>query len=396
MNRAAFSLVTYGGSTLCFGVLAILTIPIMISVGGVGDWTSVVAGQTIGIFTSMVISYGWSLAGPSKVNKAETDELFNLYVESLRMRMIIVLPACGATVLLTFLLVPSLDVGLLVLGVLASALLGLRANWFFIGLDQPSNLLKFDTAPRVVFIALGLVAGISFESIRVIVLGQIIGLLLSVALASISITRATRTAQRSRLATVRAGFAANTDSSIAAIVGSLYSALPIIIVGAVNPAILPVYALLDRLWKQINTATSPLFDLARSRLPKETDIRHDAKIWSMIKVGAVLTFLGSVALVVVGPVLLGYLSAGEITVERSVLIAFGALYLLANLTMLSEQIGMIAHGRIREMRRSILISVPLGLVLMVLLAVPFGLLGAFAGLGAGFALRLTIGIRTIT
>jgi O-antigen/teichoic acid export membrane protein len=130
-------------------VLPFLLLPVISRVVGAPGWSSITAGQAIGVFAATFILWSRNIAGPVAVARSRTpQERASTYSASMRSRLVIssvILPIMSLLVILVAHDGYRLDA---VTMAWASALTGFSPAWFGIGIGQPRILVIFDTLPR--------------------------------------------------------------------------------------------------------------------------------------------------------------------------------------------------------------------------------------------------------
>ncbi|WP_186760168.1 polysaccharide biosynthesis protein [Arthrobacter alpinus] len=136
-------------------VTPLLLLPIISGIVGSGGISSVIAGQSIGIFGATVLMWGWNIDGPVATARAtDARQRGNIYLSSIRTRLVLiflvipVVAAIAAAVAAPDFKSESVSMAL------ASVLAGMSPAWFCIGTGQPKLLAIFDTIPRFIAAAL--------------------------------------------------------------------------------------------------------------------------------------------------------------------------------------------------------------------------------------------------
>lgn len=382
----------YASSVVIMGVLALISIPLMIRVGGVDNWASIAAGQSLGILASIAVAYGWFLTGPAAVAKADVSEIYALYMDSVRLRTVIFLPVTCLAGLVAVLMIRTYDPMFMFLGVASTSVLGLRAQWFFVGRNMPWAMVALDTVPRALLIAVGLAAGWWLQSLVVIVCGQIAGILVSATLATIVIRQ--RYKSQSNLSAKKISHLLKVDRHgvHASLAGGLYATVPVVLVGALAPQALASYALIDRVWKQLNTAVSPVYDFLYSWVSRSKgDALLSTSARAVLSVAAMQVAV-SLLLIFIGPSLMEILGNGTVQVEYAQLLAFAAVFFTAGVSQILTQVVLVVFGEVGRVARLTSVTSLLGLTLCIILVLAWGTVGALAGLGAGYAARVAAGL----
>ena len=109
-------------------------IPTMIKVSG-GDASAAIAtGQAVGAVGAVLIACGWIVSGPAAVARVDAVGRRTEYLESLRTRLVICVPAAACA--LVAVLVVRTGQDLAALGSVSTATIGLTASWYFAGTGQ--------------------------------------------------------------------------------------------------------------------------------------------------------------------------------------------------------------------------------------------------------------------
>ena len=147
-GAALLRLSVFAGLPLLSAASPILVIPSLTAVLGARGWGAIAVGQSVGTFGALLVSFGWSIEGPSRAAASDHGERRILYGESMASRLLTSVLTLPLTVVVAF-LVPTPDRPAASLMALAAAASGLLPTWFFIGTGQPIRLALFDTIPRV-------------------------------------------------------------------------------------------------------------------------------------------------------------------------------------------------------------------------------------------------------
>ncbi|TPV52179.1 polysaccharide biosynthesis protein [Pseudarthrobacter phenanthrenivorans] len=129
--------------------LPLLLLPIVARVAGPSGWSSITAGQAIGVLAATVILWSWNVSGPVEIARCRTTaERAGVYSKSIRSRLLIavvVLPLMTALVSVVAHDGYGLDA---VTMAWATAMTGFSPSWYGIGTGQPRILAVFDALPR--------------------------------------------------------------------------------------------------------------------------------------------------------------------------------------------------------------------------------------------------------
>lgn len=181
------------------------------------------------------------------------------FLASIKVRLILLVPTLVVVVVPSLLLSP-LRPDLAAVGAVVAALTGLTATWFFVGLARPYALMALETVPRVAFTVVGIVEMERGADALYGLIWRGVGLLAAFVASLLWILRYLR---------YRPGMAAQLPGTlpllkrygggVASSLGSqLYTVLPLVIVTTVAPLAQPMFALIDKLYRQVLVALLPI------------------------------------------------------------------------------------------------------------------------------------------
>jgi O-antigen/teichoic acid export membrane protein len=130
-------------------VLPFLLLPVVSRVVGPPGWSSITAGQAVGVFAATVILWSWNISGPVDIARSAGEhDRAAIYSRSMRTRIVI---AVAVFPLMTLLVSVIAHEGFRLDAVTmawATALTGFSPAWYGIGAGNPRILAIYDTVPR--------------------------------------------------------------------------------------------------------------------------------------------------------------------------------------------------------------------------------------------------------
>lgn len=130
-------------------VLPFLLLPVVSRVVGAPGWSSITAGQAVGVFAATVILWNWNISGPVEIARSSDEhQRASIYAKSLRTRIVIAAAVFPLMTLLVWLIAHEgfrIDA---VTMAWATALTGFSPAWYGIGAGNPRILAIYDTVPR--------------------------------------------------------------------------------------------------------------------------------------------------------------------------------------------------------------------------------------------------------
>ncbi|MET0861703.1 MAG: hypothetical protein ABW091_11835 [Microbacterium sp.] len=381
----------YGVSMVALAIASLAIIPAMIGADGPEAWAAIAVGQSIGGIAAVALAYGWGLTGPATVARADAAERLREYSESILVKAILFIPLALGAGILGAVLVPSHAL-LAVVGALSTTTIGLTASWYFVGLSRPYAMFVLETVPRVLGTAVGIVLMLAGAGALTGVLCQLAGMLAAFAVCSVWIFRTAgvqrdRRLPRRRLRLVLASQGLGVSSTL---LSAGYVAAPLLIVSAVAPLALPVYAIVDKVQRQVSVALNPFVTVFQGWVPRADGSLLASRVRRALWLSAAFSAALGAAMLIVAPQFILWLGGSQIHPAYGTL-ALMAVFVGLNLfeSVVSRAI-LVAIDRMSVVATATLLGGILGLPLVAFGAIMYGATGAIAGILAGLALRLGI------
>ncbi|QXT63424.1 lipopolysaccharide biosynthesis protein [Tessaracoccus palaemonis] len=377
----------YALSMLLLAVASLVVIPAMIRASGDAAWGAIAVGQSVGAIAAVAVAYGWSLSGPAEVARGSADQRREEFVSSVKVRLSLFVPVVLVAVLVSMLLAPARP-DLATLGSATASLAGLTANWFFVGLARPYVFLLVETVPRVVGTLVGILLMRHGADAGLGLACQSAGFLVAFCLSSVWIFAYLR--RSGAVPAVVPGLGpllrSRGDGLVSALGSAGYVAAPVIIVSAVAPAVQPLYALADKLQRQVSVAMGPAVTVLQGWVPRG---RHSASRARRGLAGSAgIAVLMALAVWVAGRPLLGWLGAGSLE-PSGVLVVLMAVFVALNfMESVIAKTVLATFGKLRAVARATLVGALVGLPLVAAGAVWWGAEGALVGVVLGLAVRM--------
>ncbi|WP_454481861.1 hypothetical protein [Arthrobacter sp. MAHUQ-56] len=370
----------------------------MVSVGGVGEWGAAAVGQSVGVVAAVIIGYGWAISGPAIIAKSAHGDYITVLKESIYTRLVLLGPTTLVAAAACLFLIPNGRNLYTILGLLSTALLGLRFNWFLIGLGRPYVMLLTETLPRVAATLLGLVLMNMTSSMAVALIAQVIGLVLSALVSAfwaVTYVRRYAALPHEAVPPIKQSILTHRFGMSAAIVSAFYSSGPLILIGFTSPASVGTYAVLDRIIKQLFTAASPLIDALRGWVP-----RHDSSVQRRrAKMALAATAMGSgfaaLLIVLVGAEVVKWFSDSQVEPDFWTMTCFGLFFAASLFSMVLGQVVLISFGLVRNLFYTSVLTATSGLLLAAVLSTFWGVPGVLISLVCGHALGILRNLRTL-
>ncbi len=388
----------FGLSMALLAVVSLMVIPAMVAASGPRAWAAIATGQAVGAVAAVVIAYGWVVTGPARIARSGRAGGVVEYGESLTVRLVIFAPVAGVAAGVSA--VVALDhTGLAMLGSLSSATVGLTASWYFVGLSRPYLLLLLETVPRLTGTVAGILLMNGGADAAAGLWGQLAGMAGGVILCSAWILWGRARASFGARRKVVRVLAEQRDGVLSSAVSSMYSALPIVIVGFVAAPAQPQFAVIDKLQRQVSAAISPFVTVLQGWVPRAAgrSLTRRVSVALVATSGAALVL--AAGLVLGGPLLVEWLGGGQISVPPAAIALMAAVLGVGLVESVAARACLVAVGRLDYMARVTALGSAVGLLLVVLLASQWGTVGALSGMVAGLMVRVVLcllGLRRAT
>lgn len=383
--RQGGRLVGFGLSVLLLAVSSLLLIPAIIVAGGQTAWGSIAVGQSIGAVAAVLIYFGWGHTGPARIARVGSAEVRREFAESVKTRGALMVPVGAVASAIAALVAPDHPV-LAIVGCLSAAAIGMTSDWYFVGRRQPYLYLIVETLPRVAGTVAGVVLLNAGASVAVGPLCVLAGMLLAAGV-STAVVLLPRHGERLPLRPLRVILRTQRHGVASGIGSAVYATAPLVLVSLVAPGIQPVYALVDKLQRQLSVALGPVVAIVQGYVPRpeprETVRRARAALWG----GAAFCAALFAAVLVAGPILLRWLGAGEVQPPFAAVLVMSA-YVALNVWESFLARGVLAsYDRLAAVARGTVVGSAVGLPLVIVGALAAGVVGALLGLVAGLFAR---------
>lgn len=369
--------VLFAAPILLSTAVGVFSIPVLVATLGAGTWSSLVVLQSIGQFFAIFVAFGWGATGPSMVAAEPQENRRQFYLDSLVARgLILVLAVPAATVVGA--LVTGRGPAEAFLSGLAYSLPGVGAAWFFIGTNRPMALLVFDSLPLILGQIAGLIAVLLSPTLLTYLAAMALFSTLGiVASASFVLTRSgdgpAQWGRRTRLRTLYGTQLGGTATMVSA---SVYSTLPVTLVQLVAPAVLPVYAIADRLYKYAVLALGPILQAVQGWVPEGDASQTIFRARRTMQLGGAVGAVGGLFIFALAPWASDFLTLGQAPLSFGVAAILGFAFFAESIAQVSGLAGLVVLGGVRHLAWSSIAAAVVGLPLFALLTAWLGVLGA--------------------
>ncbi len=381
----------YTASMVALAIASLAIIPVMIGADGPEAWAAIAVGQSIGGIGAVALAYGWGLTGPVTVARADNAERLREYLESTLVKAVLIVPIAAVAGLLAAVFVPSHAL-LAVVGALSTATIGLTASWYFVGLSRPYAMFVLETIPRVLGTVIGIGLMLAGAGALVGVLCQLGGMLAAFAVCSVWIVRSAAVQREARLPRRRIRLILSSQGLgvSSTLLSAGYVAAPLLIVSAVAPGVLPVYAIVDKVQRQVSVALNPFVTVFQGWVPRAVGAQLVSRVLKALGLSAISSAALGGAMLIVAPQFIQWLGGSQINPAYDTLVLMAVFVALNLFESVVSRAILVAIDRMGVVATATLLGSVLGLPFVAFGAILFGATGAIGGILVGLVLRLGI------
>ena len=357
-------------------IVGLFAIPILVSTAGPATWAVIALAQSIALLWGVAVSFGWGTTGPAMVAGMEPGLRPQMYADSLVSRGYLFSMTLPAAMFVVY-LVAHHDRLLTAMACIAYVLPFLGAAWFFVGDAQPRRLFLYDTLPQSLGVVAGLMGLIWTRSAFAFVLAVALFNAVSVGLSAFQIFQ--RAADRPHIhwnfQAAMGRLAGQRHGVITAATSSLYVNTPLIAVSAIVPGGLAVYAMGDKFFRYSLTALGPVIQVLQGWIPDPSPSTRDRRVRRTMLIAPLAGVAGGAAIAFLAPWAATLLSGGRIGLGHALSIPFGAVFFGVAISQMVGLACLIPLGRGNALVRSTLLGAVLGIPMIAVGAIIWGVVG---------------------
>ncbi len=365
--------------------VSLIAIPFVIVNLGAEAWGALAVAMAAAAIFGIPVAFGWGTVGAALTAGTPAAERPMLYANSLVSRAWLFLFA-AAPLVAVVVLISSIDPVAAGVAAIAYLLPFLGASWFFVGQSKPWRLFAFDVMPQGLGTILGVIATLFVPEVWVYVTCQLAFNLIAVAGSAVVVFRYDSAAPLRPSLHLRPAMRrlkSQWHGVIAAGTGSINSNGPIIAVTLLTPALLPVYALADKLFRYGVAGFGPVLQVIQGWIPEKGPSHQDARVSRAAKLAPLLGLGGGTALALAIPWASDLLSAGRLHVGFDLSIPFGIIFGGVIVAQIIGLACLIPIGRGSELAKSTAIGAGINIILMAVLGSLAGATGVAWAVAAG-------------
>lgn len=369
-------LVSFAFTTGLSSLVGLVSVPVMIAGAGPQLWGIQATLQTAATLFGVGVSFGWGTTGAAEIAGLSAERRPQEYANSLVSRVYLAMAVYPIMFCVMGLLNPH-HLALVAVGSATFLMPFLGASWYFIGEARPARLFWLDGFPQTLGVAASVVVMILTHSLVAVLATQLVFNVGAVTIAARHIFRSSSTLPHfdlsPRSAFARLGHQRHAVATSAT--AGLYVSLPLLIINAVAPTSLSLYAMGDKLFRFALTAFAPFLQLVQGWLPEggPGNLRH--RIKQAARMTPVIGLVGGVAIAIFGPWAAGILSAHRIDFGFPLSVPFGLVFAAVAVTQVIGLACLVQLRATRALAQSTLVGALSGIPLIALGAALYGAVG---------------------
>jgi O-antigen/teichoic acid export membrane protein len=356
-------------------VTPLAALPAITRAVGPSGWADIAVAQSLGAAAAIVGELGWSVVGPQLVARSDASEQRLIFQRAMASKMLAgVLLSLVAGVISVVL---AKELGLVAGFVaVASGFSCLNSVWYFIGQNRPLAIIFTDSLPRLLSVLAAAVALDVGAGAYVFPASLLCG-------AGVSFLLATRAAKvrvlpsivefRTVPATIRAQGVVVGGRAVS----SLYTALPIAIVGVLSPQSVASFAAAERLMRMGLNAVAAIPNRLQHWLGSARDGDLARRIGISLWINFAVGIVSAVVFFALAPTAIRILFTGTVTVDSGALALCSSVILLICMSR-GYGLALVAANRVGLISVATVASAAIGAGGFLLFVPAFGITGGFA------------------
>lgn len=368
---SAFTVTTGLGAAV-----TVLAAPVIIGGAGEYDWGVLSSIQSAAGLFGVLVAFGWGTTGAGEVASMDAEARPQWYADSLVSRMYLFLVAYPAMVLVMWLLNPNY-LALVSVGCAAYLAAYVGASWYFIGEARPGRLFGIDMLPQTIGVLVSLVVMLLTQSLVATVATQLVFNVSATAISAVVILRSGDRAVRFdwSLPAVLRRLRDQRHAVVTAATQAAYVSAPLLILNALSPTTMALYAMGDKLFRFGLTAFAPILQFIQGWISEKGRPFLPERITQALTVVPVVSAVAGACVFALGPWAADLLSHGEIELGYDLSFVFGLVLFSVSVGQVVGLAALVQLGRLRDLATSTVIGAVAGIPLMIAGAVTFSVLG---------------------
>lgn len=376
-RRAIGRLAGFGSSTLLGSAVSIVTIPVLIARIGAGPWSNLAIGQAVGTFFAVVVAFGWGVTGPSSIAVRAPAERRQYYLQSVRIRSVLLLIAAAPAAVTTALVVHD-EWAASIVTALSLLVFSLAGGWFYVGIGDSRALLLFETAPRVAGTVVGAALVVAGAGALAFALAQLLVGALSLIGPVVVARRLPRgtPGEVEPLSPPLAVLRGQSTAVLVAATAALYVNAPLVAIGIAAPGAAATYAVGDRILKFSLNVLTPVGQTIQGWVPSRDRAVLVQRCLTAMRASFLLGAVGSVVVLVLLLFGSSILTSGQVRIEVALAVPFALTFGVIAVSRIVGLVCLVALDAVPALAVSTIAGAVVGVLALAVLTPIAGALGA--------------------
>ncbi|PZU46386.1 MAG: hypothetical protein DI566_07800 [Microbacterium sp.] len=361
--------------------VTVLAAPVIIGGAGEYDWGVLSSIQSAAGLFGVAVSFGWGTTGAGEVAAMPREQRPQWYADSLVSRAYLFVLAFPAMVLVMGLLNPD-HLALVAVGCAAYLSVYVGASWYFIGEARPGRLFWLDMLPQTLGVVVSLVVMLLTRSIVATVATQLVFNVAAVLISARTVLQGSdghvQFGWSPRAAFGRLGERRHAVATAAT--QAAYVSAPLLILNAVSPTAMALYAMGDKLFRFGVTAFAPILQFIQGWMSERGPSELPARIRTAVRLVPLISMVAGACVFALGPWATDFLSHGQIDLGFGLSFVFGVVLFAVTYGQVLGLAALVQLGRTQDLALSTLIGAVVGIPIMIAGAMTLGVTGVAVAL----------------
>ncbi|ANG85236.1 lipopolysaccharide biosynthesis protein [Microbacterium aurantiacum] len=368
---SAFTVTTGLGAAV-----TVLAAPVIIGGAGEYDWGVLSSIQSAAGLFGVLVAFGWGTTGAGEVSAMEPARRPQWYADSLVSRMYLFVLAYPAMVAVMWVLNPGYF-ALVAVGCAAYLAAYVGASWYFIGEARPGRLFGIDMLPQTLGVLVSLVVMLLTQSLVATVATQLVFNVSATVISAAVILRNQGKPVRFNwsLPDVVRRLGRQRHAVITAATQAAYVSAPLLILNALSPTTMALYAMGDKLFRFGLTAFAPILQFIQGWMSEKGQDALPSRVKKALTIVPFVSAFAGACVFALGPWAAALLSQGQIDLGYDLSFVFGLVLFAVSIGQVLGLAALVQLGRTRDLAVSTVIGAVAGIPLMIAGAVLFSVNG---------------------
>lgn len=345
--------------------VTLLAVPVVIDGAGPLLWGVQAAIQSAAGLFGVLVAFGWGTTGAAEVASMEPDARPQWFADSLASRLLLFALGYPLMVLVMWALNPDL-LALVVVASAAYLVPSLGGAWYFVGEARPDRLFRLEVLPQTLGILASLPVMLLTRDLTLTMLVQLLFNALAVLLSARAILRGSGARRSPGIGPALRRLGDQRHAVITSATSALYVATPLLVLNALLPAALPLYAMGDKLFRFALTAFAPILHFVQGWISERGSEHRPERIRRVMLLIPLVSLAGGASIVLLGPWAASFLSQSAIPFGPELSVPFAVVLFAVTLSQVLGLACLVQLGRARDLARSTLLGALVGAPTLVI------------------------------